>query len=260
VAAGADPARIALLDNFCWGDPNRPETLGGLVEAARGCHDAAVHYGAPFISGKDSLNNEYLGPDGERHAIPPTLLISAIGLIEDVGRAVSMDFKEAGNGVYLLGDTQLEFGGSHLALVAGSAATALAGSPAPGLPIRAPELYRAVHSAMRAGVVRACHDLSEGGLAVTAAEMCLAGRLGAALTLDTADPLAALFSESNGRLLVEVRRADQAAFEALLAGLPARHVGLVSDSARLSIGTRERELISLPVVDLVAAWQGPHAA
>ncbi|MEP7359541.1 MAG: AIR synthase-related protein, partial [Anaerolineales bacterium] len=158
VAAGADPAHIGLLDNFCWGDPNRPETLGGLVEAARGCHDAALHYGAPFISGKDSLNNEYLGADGARHAIPPTLLISAIGLIEDVGRAVSMDFKEAGNAVYLLGETRPEFGGSHLGMVAGEAGSGLAGSAAPGRPKQAPELYRALHRAMQAGLVRACHD------------------------------------------------------------------------------------------------------
>ncbi|HEY4720798.1 MAG TPA: phosphoribosylformylglycinamidine synthase subunit PurS, partial [Anaerolineae bacterium] len=84
VAVGADPDRIALLDNFCWGDPLRPETLGSLIEAARGCYAAAVHYRAPFISGKDSFNNEYLGTDGLRHAIPSTLLISAIGLIDDV--------------------------------------------------------------------------------------------------------------------------------------------------------------------------------
>ena len=102
VAVGADPDRIALLDNFCWGDPLRPETLGSLIEAARGCYEAAVYYGTPFISGKDSLNNEYLGSDGLRHAIPPTLLISAIGLIDDVNQAVTMDAKEAGNLVYLL--------------------------------------------------------------------------------------------------------------------------------------------------------------
>ena len=102
VAVGADPDRIALLDNFCWGDPLRPETLGSLIEAARGCHDAALHYRAPFISGKDSLNNEYLGADGLRHAIPPTLLISAIGIIEDVNRAVTMDLKETEDVVYQL--------------------------------------------------------------------------------------------------------------------------------------------------------------
>ena len=91
VAVGADPERIAILDNFCWGDPLRPETMGSLVEACRGCHDAALFYGTPFISGKDSLNNEYLGADGQRHAIPPTLLISAIGIIHDINSAVTMD-------------------------------------------------------------------------------------------------------------------------------------------------------------------------
>jgi phosphoribosylformylglycinamidine synthase len=102
VAVGADPDRVALLDNFCWGDPLRPETLGTLCEAARGCYDAATAYRTPFISGKDSLNNEYFGSDGLRHAIPPTLLISAIGLIDDVQQAVTMDAKEAGNVVYAL--------------------------------------------------------------------------------------------------------------------------------------------------------------
>ncbi|HET9910029.1 MAG TPA: phosphoribosylformylglycinamidine synthase subunit PurS, partial [Anaerolineales bacterium] len=104
VAVGADPDRIAILDNFCWGDPLRAETLGTLVEACRGCHDAALFYGTPFISGKDSLNNEYLGIDGLRHSIPPTLLISAIGIVQDVNQSISMDLKEAGNYVYLIGE------------------------------------------------------------------------------------------------------------------------------------------------------------
>ncbi len=106
VAVGADPDRIAILDNFCWGDPLRPETMGSLVEACRGCHDAALFYGTPFISGKDSLNNEYLGADGQRHAIPPTLLISAIGIIHDINTAITMDLKAAGNFVYLMGSGQ----------------------------------------------------------------------------------------------------------------------------------------------------------
>jgi phosphoribosylformylglycinamidine synthase subunit PurSL len=116
VAVGADPERIAILDNFCWGDPKRPETLGSLVEAARGCHDAALLFRTPFISGKDSLNNEYLGTDGQRHAIPPTLLISALGIMDDVTKAVTMDLKEAGNEIYLVGDFAPVFGGSHFSL------------------------------------------------------------------------------------------------------------------------------------------------
>src|SRR5207249_10111020 len=116
VAVGADPARIALLDNFCWGNTARPETLGSLVRAAEACRDVALAYGMPFISGKDSLNNEY--HSGDRHiVIPPTLLISALGRVPDVRRCVSMDLKEPGNALYLVGETKDEMGGSHYHLV-----------------------------------------------------------------------------------------------------------------------------------------------
>lgn len=255
VAVGADPERIALLDNFCWGDPLRPETLGELVEAVRGCHDAALHYRAPFISGKDSLNNEYVGADGLRRAIPPTLLISALGIIEDITRAVTMDLKEPGDVIYLLGETHAEFGGSHFSIVTRSDQPSVV-SPVPAMPTHAPALYRALHRAMRDGLVRACHDLSEGGLAVAAAEMCIAGRLGLALTLDTDDAVAALFGESNGRLLVEVRAADCVAFESHSALLESQRskIGWVTTDAGLSVVNRAQELLSLPIADLVAAW------
>ncbi len=253
VAVGADPERIALLDNFCWGDPQRPETLGGLVEAARGCYDAALHYGTPFISGKDSLNNEYLGRDGQRHAIPPTLLISAIGIIEDVMQAVTMDLKEASNAVYLLGETKPEFGGSHFALIHNHQLP-ITNYPPPNLPEYAPSLYRALHRAMRAGRVRACHDLSEGGLAAAAAEMCIGGRMGMALTVNTDDPTTTLFSESNGRLLVEVRPPDCAAFESHFGGLPIQPIGLVTGGPHLSITTQTETLISLTITELVSSW------
>src|SRR5262249_41737340 len=96
VAVGADPTRIALLDNFCWGNTDRPEVLGSLVRAAEACRDVAMAYSMPFISGKDSLNNEFHA--GDRHIIiPPTLLISALGIVPDVRRCVTMDLKEAGN-------------------------------------------------------------------------------------------------------------------------------------------------------------------
>ncbi len=96
VAVGADPTRIAILDNFCWGNTERPETLGSLVRAAQGCHDVALAYGTPFISGKDSLYNEYTH-EGQSLAIPPTLLISAMGQVPDVRKCVTMDLKEPGN-------------------------------------------------------------------------------------------------------------------------------------------------------------------
>jgi phosphoribosylformylglycinamidine synthase subunit PurSL len=226
VAVGADPDRIALLDNFCWGDPLRPETLGSLIGAARGCHDAAIAYGTPFISGKDSLNNEYLGSDGLRHAIPPTLLISAIGVIDDVSKAVTMDAKEAGNVVYLL-----------------KAESPLA-------------MYRCLHYAMTAGLVRACHDVSEGGLAVTAAEMCIGGRLGMSLTIDATDFSEALFGEGNGRLLVEVKPEHYREFEAHFDPTVAKRIGAVTGGTRLNISSRTQSLISVAVSELVTAWNG----
>ncbi len=251
VAVGADPTRIAILDNFCWGDPKRPETLGTLLEAARGCHDGALHYGTPFISGKDSLNNEYLGADGQRHAIPPTLLISAIGLIDDVGAAVTSDLKAAGNRVYLIGETRDELGGAHVwQCLAGRAAP----GDVPGPVATAPALYRTLHGAIAAGLVASCHDLSEGGLAVAAAEMAIGGRLGLALTLPGGNPWVQLFSESNGRLLVEVAPKHAPAFEARFAGLPCVALGLVSGTGRFSVTTRADVLVDLSVTELVNAW------
>jgi len=262
VAVGADPERIALLDNFCWGDPLRPETLGTLVEACRGCHDAALHYKSPFISGKDSLNNEYLGSDGQRHAIPPTLLISVLGQIEDVSRAVTMDFKEARNVVYLAGEFSPTLVGPSTDPT--EVLTQIPGDvPAPSR--SAPLVYVCLHRAMQAGLVRACHDLSEGGLAVAAAEMCIGGRLGVAITIESHDPRLALFGETNGCLLVEVRLSDCTAFEALFspptpdAPPLLTRLGFVTADPILSIVTQHAPPMTMPVAALVAAWNGRHA-
>lgn len=230
VAVGADPDRIAVLDNFCWGDPLRPETLGSLIEAARGCHDAALHFGAPFISGKDSLNNEYLTRNGTRQSIPPTLLISALGVVQDIGQSVTLDLKEAGNLLYLVGTIQ-----------------------APGRQLNSLALYRALHRAMQARLVRACHDLSEGGLAVAAAEMCIAGRLGLSLTSD-----ADIFQETNGCLLVEVQPEHANAFEMALVGYPLQRLGLVTAAPRLNLASPNQSLLSIPLETLVSTWNTPN--
>ena len=185
VAVGADPQRIAILDNFCWGNTDRPETLGSLVRAALACYDVATVLGTPFISGKDSLNNEFR-PQGaaEPIAIPPSLLISAIGQVDDVSRCVTMDFKEPGNVLYLVGTTRDELGGSHYSdLRRCRNATRLAGQVPQLDPQVARKTFAAMHRAIHAGLVRACHDLSEGGLAVAAAEMAFAGGFGANIDL-----------------------------------------------------------------------------
>ncbi len=254
VAVGGDPDRIALLDNFCWGNPRLPDRLGGLVRAAQGCYDAARAFDAPFISGKDSLNNEYVGLDGRRTPIPGTLLISAIAIVPDVRRAVTMDAKRAGDLLYIVGMTSDELGGSLFAAHYG-----LAGGRPPALPPEALATARALHGAIRDGLVRACHDLSEGGLAVAAAEMALAGGLGLDIKLEQilldavldAHPAIVLFSESNGRWLVEVAPEDAEPFERALRGRPFARCGLVTQEPILRLGT-----LAIEVRRLDQAWRG----
>ncbi|MGB9752837.1 phosphoribosylformylglycinamidine synthase subunit PurL [Roseiflexus castenholzii] len=268
VAVGADPARAALLDNFCWGDPRLPDRMAGLVRAAAGCYDAAVAYGAPFISGKDSLNNEYRDAEGRRTPIPPTLLISALALIPDIRRAVTSDLKEVDNSVYLVGITKAELGGAHLfdvlpqSSIAATVSRAQTRVPRVDL-VQAPHLMAALHRAIDAGLVRACHDLSEGGLGVAAAEMALAGNLGLALDLrtvprdpDVDDDLTLLFSESPSRFLVEVRPADSAAFEAMLAGYAHARIGMVTEADVQITGLTGATVVHLPLSAITAAWQG----
>jgi phosphoribosylformylglycinamidine synthase len=210
VAVGADPDRTALLDNFSWGDPRRESTLGELVAAVDGCCAASMAYRAPFVSGKDSLNNEYTGADGERHAVPPTLVITAVAHVPDVDRCVTPALCQPGNVLVLLGTTSREFAGSHLDLAVG-APLDLGSAPAPDPD--APARYRRLHQAMLEGLVASCHDVAEGGLAVALAEMCIAGRLGAHVAeLPHDDFTASLFAESQSRLVVEVAETDLVRF------------------------------------------------
>lgn len=249
VAVGADPDRVALLDNFSWGDPRRPSTLGELVAAVDGCCAAAIAHRAPFVSGKDSLNNEYTTTDGQRHSVPPTLVITALAAVPDADRLVTSALRASGNALVLLGRTRPEFAGSHLDLVLG-APTDEALGPVPAPDPDAPARYRALHQAIRAGLVQACHDLSEGGLAVALAEMCIGGRLGVSVTeLPHDDVATALFSESTGRLLVEVAPGDLARFTKLVGG---QRIGTVTDDELLTLPG----LAPIPVEALVDAFTG----
>lgn len=262
VAVGADPSRIAILDNFCWGDCERPETLGGLVRAALACHDVSIAFGSPFISGKDSLNNEfsYRDASGERRTIviPPSLLISAIGQVNDVSRCVTMDFKQAGNPIYLIGETHDELGGSHFALV-----NNLQGGQVPTVePASARVTFTALYRAISEGLVRACHDLSEGGLAVAAAEMAFAGELGARMDIASMPAndralsnVARLFSESNTRFLCEVEKEKAAAIEATMDGVPFARIGEVTSDTRLRISHADSMLIDSDIFGLKETWQ-----
>jgi phosphoribosylformylglycinamidine (FGAM) synthase-like enzyme len=215
-----------------------------------------VAYLMPFISGKDSLKNEYHS-HGRHIVIPPTLLISAIGRVPDVRRCVTMDLKEPGNSLYLVGTTRDERGGSHYHLVHG-----LSGGVVPSVDLEAaPRIFRAVHNAIADGYVRSCHDLSEGGLAVAVAEMAFAGGLGADLTAPASGILsdaAWLFSESATRFVVEVRPDRVADFEKCLAGLPLTALGQTVKGQRLRIAGASGEwVIWAQLSRLKEAWQKP---
>ena len=266
VAVGADPTRVAILDNFCWGDCEKSETLGSLVRAALACHDLSLVLETPFISGKDSLNNEfsYIDTDGNRQtiAIPASLLISAMGQVEDVLRCVTMDLKLAGNALYLVGLTKDELGGSHFSL-----ARRLSGGSVPIVdPQLAKQTFAAIHQAIHNRLVASCHDLSEGGLAVSAAEMAFAGNVGAELDLsvmpvvdENLSTVARLFSESNTRFLCEVTAENAAAFEQVLSSVPSRRVGKTVVEPHLSISTRQgqKPIVHERLDKLKEHWQQP---
>ncbi len=261
VAVGADPERIAILDNFCWGNTERPETLGSLVLAAEACRDVSLAYRTPFISGKDSLNNEY-SHEGRSLSIPPTLLISAIGIVPDVRKAVTMDLKGEGNALYLLGKTLPELGGSLWAESKGRT-----GGAVPDVDLnQAPGIFRSLHQAMQAGLVRSCHDLSEGGLAVALAEMAIAGGLGVRVKLDRSLfepdwdlPFLILFSESPTRFLIEVAPENTSRLEETLSNGPLTRIGEVVSNPRLVVeGWQDsRVLIDASLQVLRDAWLRP---
>lgn len=245
--------RVAILDNFCWGNPEKPENLAGLVRATMACYDIAKEFKTPFISGKDSLYNE--SPSGP---VTPTLLISAVGIIPDVRKAVTMDIKKPGNLVYIIGTTHDELGGSHYYKIHG-----FLGNSVPKVnPKTAKNAMDALTSAIDHGIVKACHDLSEGGLAVAAAEMAFGGDTGVELDLDRTPvsgkmrPDHVLFSESNSRFLVEVQKKDKDDFETLMSGSVFARIGSTTKEKELKINSKGRAVISSDLASLKQAWKG----
>jgi len=246
--------RIALLDNFVWGNPEKPDRLGSLVRACMACYRFAKGFGTPFISGKDSLYNESpLGP------VTPTLLITAIGISPDVRRIISMDLKEPDNLIYIVGRTYDELGGSEYYNLRGCL-----GKNVPKVRLReAKRNMRAVTRAIDKGCVRACHDLSEGGLATAAAEMSLAGDLGLEIWLSrvpyTGQTLRndfILFSESNSRFLVEVPRERKEEFELMVKGTYYAPIGRVRrDKSFIVYGLNNEPIINTSVDELIEAWK-----
>ncbi len=245
--------RISLLDNFTWGNPEKPERLGSLVRACQACYDFAIAFKAPFISGKDSLYNESpLGP------ITPTLLITAVGVIPNIQSTISMELKAPGNLLYIIGETFNELGGSEYYKLKG-----YIGANVPKVKgAKAKRTFRAVTHTIDEGLVKSCHDLSEGGLAVAAAEMAFASGYGLEIDLckvpakemTRSDFL--LFSESNSRFLIEVAEADKKDFEILMKGKNCALIGKVTKEPKLFItGLNGKSAINASLENLRHSWK-----
>ena len=244
--------RIALLDNFTWGNPEKAERLGSLVRACEACYDIATTFRTPFISGKDSLYNE--SPMG---AVTPTLLITAVGIVPDINKTVSVDLKEPGNILYIIGETYPELGGSEYYRLNGNIGNSVTKLHA----IRARKISYNLKKAMRKGIIKSCHDLSEGGLGVAAAEMAFASGFGLELDLqkvpakDVSRNDFLLFSESNSRFLIEIASQDKKLFEKLL-GKYSAQIGRVTKEAKLNItGLNGKTVVDVPLDDLRQSWK-----
>ncbi|MCM8799971.1 MAG: phosphoribosylformylglycinamidine synthase subunit PurL [Candidatus Omnitrophica bacterium] len=260
IAVGGSLEEVALLDNFCWGNPDKPDRLGSLVRTALGCYDFALGFGVPFISGKDSLNNEYRIKN-KSISIPGTLLISAIAVMEDIHKAISMYLKKPKDLIYIVGQTYDELGGSHYYDLFG-----YIGNNVPKVNTKkAKQVFEALSKANSEGIIKAMHDCSEGGLAVALAEMAFSGDLGVEVFLNEVPYKGnqirndfVLFSESNSRFIVEIEKEDQKKFENILEGVPFGLIGCVSKDKIFNVyGLDGKLCISAGILDLKEAWQKP---
>ena len=277
VAVGAAPGYLAGLDNFCWPDPVESEhtpdgqyKMAQLVRSNKALYDYCVAYGLPLISGKDSMKNDY-GRGKERISVPPTLLFTVIGRLDDVEKAITMDAKSAGDSVYVLGPTHDELGASEYYGIVG-----VTGNNVPKVDaVSALALYKRLAAAISAGLVRSAHDCSDGGLFVALAEVCMAGRLGATVDLAalpvtagpaaevgrSADaglsPVAKLFSESQSRFVVTVTPQNRPAFEAALAGSACGRLGEITATPSLDIRDGKAQLLSAGLDEMFECWRRP---
>jgi phosphoribosylformylglycinamidine synthase len=229
VAVGADPDRMAILDNFCWPSCDDERAMGALVRACEACRDVALAYEIPFISGKDSLNNQFANSEtGEVIRIPNTLLISAIGVIDDVRKCVTMDLKKPQNVVCLI-------------------------SPAQDLQLKSlSALHRCLRRAIGAGLVASCHDCSDGGMAVAAAEMCIASGFGLGLSGISPE---AVFASGLGQYVVELRGSISDFEDIMNPAATVTVLGTVIEDPQLKILTDRKDALSISIDEMTGAWR-----
>lgn len=258
VLAGTNPDKIALLDNFCMGNPEEPTELGRIVECAKGIRNAALAYGAPYVSGKDSFYNYFETEDGPVN-IPVTFLCSGFGVVEDASHVRGASLRRNNSAIFMVGNTEDEMGASVYARQKG-----ISGAKVPQTDCaKNYELYKAYYDkALTQGLVLSAHDLSEGGLAVAAAEMAFSGIGGMKLDLDALPTVngwqnnaVPCFSESTGRFLVEVDEDMAAEFEAAMAGFPCARIGSATTDGQLTITAKGSTVLQAEIAELKSIWK-----
>jgi phosphoribosylformylglycinamidine synthase len=258
ISVGGDLDSLALLDNFCWCSSDEPERLAQLKEAVQACYDYSTEYETPFISGKDSMFNDFVGYDENEKpikiSVPPTLLVSSIGVVADSEKAVDMATKMAGDLVYLVGDTSEELGGSEYFAYLGekSRGERFFGNCAPKVDAKkAVVTYRKVSAAIKSGLVASAISVEHGGLGPALAKSAIASGLGMDLDLsNVASELRddyALFSESQSRLVISINPADKQKFESIMNGTTLTPVGSVTNNGEFVIKRHGKQIVKVPI-------------
>ncbi len=261
VVAGADPDRLALLDNFCWCSPDDPERLGQLKQAAKACYDYTLAYGTPFISGKDSMFNDFKGYDERGNpiilSVPPTLLISSIGVINDIQKTTSIDLKFPGDLIYILGDTYEEMGGSEY-----FAYHSIIGNRVPQVNAnKNRKIYQSLFKAIRQELIDSAISITRGGLGISLAKMAMAGMLGVEISLKKLPGKVkrddyALFSETQGRIIVTIDPKNKEKFEKIMRGNSFAQIGKVNNDKEFIIsGLKGKAVIKTDVELLLKSYK-----
>jgi phosphoribosylformylglycinamidine synthase len=271
LSAGGSLDKLALLDNFCWCDSNNPERLDELKDSAKACYDFAVAYGTPYISGKDSMFNDFKGYDENLNeifiSVPPTLLISTIGIIEDVSKCQTIDFKFPGDLIYIIGDTDDELGGSEYHTYIRETLFKekyVHGSIPKVYPDKNIARYKALENAFNQDIISSSISIERGGLGLALAKSAMAGMLGFNVDLSRVPVVdgkklrkdTLLFSESQGRLLISINPANKKAFEKIFDKLPCVCLGVVSEEAQMIINYKNNAAVKTDIFTMLKIYKG----
>ncbi|MBT3273158.1 MAG: phosphoribosylformylglycinamidine synthase [Spirochaetales bacterium] len=265
IALGGDPETAAALDNFCWPDPvesaSAPDgayKMAQLVRACRGLQDACLAYGLPLISGKDSMKNDAV-LEGKKVSVRPTLLVSLMGIIKDLRKAVNTDFHKPGDLIFAAGKTRGELGGSMYEKIH---EIEMSGCPVVDFPT-ALNLYKKLHLAAVEGLLSSCHDISEGGIAVAIAESALGGRVGVSIDIEliprTNEEMESprlLFCESPSRFVISIDPLHKDRFLELCSVSDLQQIGMVNETSAFVINRGDTAVLNTDLPAIEEAWKG----